>query len=61
MRKCHIYLVDHLAPILVMDYKKHKIKKHGYSIFIGRNYEYRVDTSKIKYFSIDREVSQNEN
>ena len=60
MRKCHIYLENHLAPILVMGYKKHKIKKDGYSSFTGMNYEYHVDTSRIEYFSIEKEIDDGE-
>ena len=53
MSKCHIYIKRSPAPILVMGYKRHKIKKGGYSIFTGMFYEYHVKTDDIEYFSIE--------
>ena len=52
MRKCHIYIKRIPAPILVMGYKSHKIKR-GYSIFKGMFYDYHIKTDDIEYFSIE--------
>ena len=45
MRKCHIYIKRIPAPILVMGYKSHKIKR-GYSIFKGMFYDYHIKTHR---------------
>ena len=52
MKKCHVYTTRSVAPILIMGYKRHKIKRR-YSIFIGKFYIYYIRTDEIDYFSIE--------
>ena len=58
MRKCYVYLKSKFDPILVIGYIGHKIRKNGFSIFYGQNYEYQIWTKDIEYFKIESAINE---